>query len=165
MTLNTAAVRPSSSLHGDQQVRIGQPSPAAGRGSEGGEARDQKRLAPDALRMRPTQAREQGDTICGPTMQAPITTVAHWLERVVSTLPMSGSMDALARWNSRMQHPNPTGHAIAEQAARSTAACWCAAPAGCRARAPGSISAAATPRSTASVGTSSAAVTKKQPGA
>ena len=51
-------------------------------------------------------------------MQAAISTVAHWLERMVSTLPMSGSMAALARWNSRMQQPNTSSGALAEQAAQ-----------------------------------------------
>ena len=38
---------------------------------------------------------------CGTTMQAAISTVAHSpLDRVVSTLPISGSIAALARWNS-----------------------------------------------------------------
>ena len=36
-------------------------------------------------------------------MQAAISTVAHWLERMVRTLPISGSMAALARWNSMTQ--------------------------------------------------------------
>ena len=42
-------------------------------------------------------------TTCGTTMQAAIRTVAHSLERIVTTLPISGSIEALARWNSKVQ--------------------------------------------------------------
>src|ERR1043166_9830068 len=37
-------------------------------------------------------------------MHAAIDAVAHSLARVAMTPPMSGSIAALARWNSRMQH-------------------------------------------------------------
>ena len=36
-------------------------------------------------------------------MQAPISTVAHSAERMVSTLPISGSIAAFAMWNSMTQ--------------------------------------------------------------
>ena len=41
--------------------------------------------------------------ICGATMHAAIKTVAQLFERVVKMLPTSGSMAALARWNSMTQ--------------------------------------------------------------
>jgi hypothetical protein len=46
--------------------------------------------------LRPTQGEKIATNTCGPTMQAAIRTVAHWLERVVKTLPISGSMAAFA---------------------------------------------------------------------
>ena len=93
-------------------------------------------------------------------MQAPISTVAHWLERMVSTLPMSGSMAALARWNSRMQQPNTSRARLLSRLRRSTGGLLVRSSGRLPCARSGSISAAATPRSTSSVGTSNAAVTK-----
>ena len=58
---------------------------------------------PQSCARRPTHGESTATTSCGTTMQAAIRTVAHWLDRMVRTLPISGSIAALARWNSSMQ--------------------------------------------------------------
>ena len=58
---------------------------------------------PQVCAFLPTQGENNATRICGPTMHAAISTVAHLLERVVKTLPMRGSIAALARWNSMTQ--------------------------------------------------------------
>ena len=45
----------------------------------------------------PTDGDSSATTSCGTTIQAAISTVAHWLERMVTTLPINGSMAPLAR--------------------------------------------------------------------
>ena len=101
-------------------------------------------------------------------MQAAISTVAHSLERVVRTLPISGSMAALARWNSRIEIPNTSNAgwlsklrkpredgSLADRGAvtRGAATLPCACS--------GSISCGAMRRSAHQVGMSRAAVTIK----
>ena len=102
ITPNIAAVTPSSnctatSRHGFVTERKQQ---AAQR--QRGEADQQQRPAAPyaAPACRPT-ARARATTSCGTTMQAAINSVAQRLDRMVSTLPISGSIAALARWNSK----------------------------------------------------------------
>ena len=52
---------------------------------------------PQDCDRRPTQGDIMATTHCGTMMQAAISNVAHWLERVVRTLPMSGSIAEFAR--------------------------------------------------------------------
>ena len=50
--------------------------------------------------MRPTEGEVSATIACGTMMQAAIRTGAHWLDRVVTTPAISGSIAALASWNS-----------------------------------------------------------------
>ena len=50
--------------------------------------------------MRPTEGEVSATIACGTMMQAAIRTGAHWAERVVTTPAISGSIAALASWNS-----------------------------------------------------------------
>ena len=66
----------------------------------------------------PTHGDSAATSICGTTMQAAINTVAQWLlERMVSTLPINGSMAALARWNSKQAAGKDEQRPIAHQLA------------------------------------------------
>ena len=51
--------------------------------------------------MRPTDGDANATIACGTMMQAAISTGAHWLERVVTTPAINGSIAALANWNSK----------------------------------------------------------------
>ena len=53
--------------------------------------------------MRPIHGANSATMSCGTTMQAPMRVDAHSLERIVRMPPISGSIAALASWNSRMQ--------------------------------------------------------------
>src|SRR6516162_9129840 len=55
------------------------------------------------LGLPPDPGREECDDELRPTMHAAIKIVAHWLERVANTPPISGGIAALARWNSMTQ--------------------------------------------------------------
>ena len=97
MTANTEAVTPSSSCtttssHGllteaNSRPRIGK---AANPISSNGRR-------PQSSARVPTDGDSSATTSCGTTIQAAISTVAHWLERMVTTLPINGSMAPLAR--------------------------------------------------------------------
>ena len=51
---------------------------------------------PQACALRPTDGEVNATMACGTMMQAAISTGAHWLDRVVTTPAISGSMAALA---------------------------------------------------------------------
>ena len=70
---------------------------------------------PQHCACRPTHGENTATTSCGTTMQAAIRTVAHWLDRIVNTLPISGSMAALARWNSITQPARISSGALAQE--------------------------------------------------
>ena len=84
-------------LHRHEQIRVVSRSQTARRGS----APRRNRAAAagggrKAARCVRPRARPRATTICGTTMQAAISTVAHWLERIVTTPPSSGSIAAFA---------------------------------------------------------------------
>ena len=72
---------------------------------------------PRRCAWRPTQGEISATMSCGTTMQAAISTVAHSLDRVVSTLPISGSIAALARWNISTQPARMSSGALAQERA------------------------------------------------
>ncbi len=135
MTASTAPVTPVEQLHGDQQVGIATPSrtrtrAAARRRSPRSAGAD----GPQRSACRPTQGEKAATTSCGPTRQAPISTVAQWLVRMVSTLPISGSMAALARWKSRRQTPKITSERFCSRLFKAESRLF-GGGAGCRGRA------------------------------
>ena len=93
-------------LDGHQHIRIGHGGEQEAADRQGGEPASRIGRRPQRSAWRPAQGETVATTSCGPTMQAAISTVAHSLERIVRTLPISGSMAALASWNSRIETPN-----------------------------------------------------------
>ena len=59
---------------------------------------------PHRCAQRPTEGEDTATTICGTTIQAATNVVAHALERLVTTLAISGSMAAFANWKTAT-HP------------------------------------------------------------
>ena len=51
---------------------------------------------PQACALRPTEGEASATMACGTMMHAAISTGAHWLDRVVTTPAISGSMAAFA---------------------------------------------------------------------
>ena len=52
---------------------------------------------PQTCARLPTHGEEAATTSCGTTMHAAIKSVAHWLDRIVTRLPIRGSIAELAR--------------------------------------------------------------------
>ena len=65
-------------------------------------ARSSSGRLPRICAIRPTEGEVSATIACGTMMQAAIRTGAHWLDRIVTTPAISGSMAALASWNSSM---------------------------------------------------------------
>ena len=122
MTPSTAAVDAVEELHDDDHGRIGHGRKQKAADRQRGEADEQQRPPSPELRLRPDPGRHSATMSCGTTMQAAISTVAQSLDRMVSTLPISGSMAALARWNSRTQPAKMSSGRLPHQRARPDAA-------------------------------------------
>ena len=104
ITARTAAVTPSSSCTASKQRRIASPRQRAGRGSAARRSRSAATGGgPRSARAVPTHGDSAATTSCGTTMQAAMRSVAQRAERMVTTLPINGSMAALARWNRSRQ--------------------------------------------------------------
>ena len=112
------------------------PRRTEGRGSAARQSRSAATAgAPKSGRGLPTHGDSSATTSCGTTMQAAISTVAHWLERMVTTLPINGSMAALARWNSNRQPAKiSSGRLCISSPGLGRAACRCAGAARRRGR-------------------------------
>ena len=85
-------------LHRDEQIRVGHDREEQSARDQRCESGEQKQ--PPAPHLRPDAqptAISVATTTCGTTMQAAISTVAHSLDRVVTTLPIRGSIEAFAR--------------------------------------------------------------------
>ena len=133
ITLNTAAVMPSNtctatSRYGSLTVANSRPRIASAAKPSSSSGR-----RPHCCALRPTDGEVSATMACGTTMQAAISTGAHWLDRVVTTPAISGSIAALAscssstlpakissgRWRIRLQ----TLVALASATSRTTAPC------------------------------------------
>ena len=85
-------------LHDDQQFRIRHAGKQNAADRQGGEADQQQRPpAPDLCAASRSIGDKAATTSCGTTMQAAIRISAQRPDRIVSTLPISGSIAALAR--------------------------------------------------------------------
>ena len=96
MTLNTAAVMPSSTWtatrrYGSWTVANNRP-----RNTSAAKANRSSGRLPHACALRPTDGDVSATIACGTIMQAAISTVAHLLDRVVTMPAISGNIEALA---------------------------------------------------------------------
>ena len=97
MTANTAAVTPSSNCTTTSSsglVTVANRRPRTGSAANPISSSGRR---PQICARCPTHGDSAATTICGTTMQAAIRTVAQRAERMVTTLPISGSIAALAR--------------------------------------------------------------------
>ena len=91
-------------LDDDQQLRISDRRKQNAANRQRGEADEQQGTAAPNLRAAGrSTAIDVATRSCGTTMHTAISSVAHRAERIVTALPSSGSMAALARWNNNKQ--------------------------------------------------------------
>src|ERR1700733_3195751 len=103
MTLKTAAVMPSNtctatSRYGSVTVANSKPRIASAAKPSSNSGR-----RPHCCALRPTEGDASATMTCGTTMHAAISTGAQWLERVVTTPAINGSIAALASCSSSTQ--------------------------------------------------------------
>ena len=103
MTANTEAVTPSSSCTTTSSSGLLTEANSRPRIAKAAKPISSNGRRPQSWARVPTDGDSTATTTCGTTMQAAINTVAHSAERMVTTLPIKGSMAPLARWNSSRQ--------------------------------------------------------------